>query len=113
MQEDETYDWDLAIDESGDLKTVANTEDELLKDVAFRAANDLQDVLGLPLTPTTMNRVRAVVKDSMTSDSRISQIVSLDVERVPTSSNAVQIEAEVNASGELVDLIFTIDNNGI
>lgn len=121
-EDDSEFAWDLDTDESGDLRTVDNSEDELLKDVAFRSAINLSEdredeegetvpgVLGRPLTPTTMNRIRSTVKQTLQSEPRIRRIVSLDVREVPSNSNAVEVNAQVTANDTMVTLIFMVED---
>lgn len=120
-EDDSEYSWDLDTDESGDLRTVRDGEEELLKDVAFRSAINLTEdreedgdvipgVLGRPLTPTTMNRIRSTVKRTLDAEPRIQEIVSLSVRQVPSNVNAVEVDAQVTADNDIVDLVFMVED---
>lgn len=104
--EEGEYQWDLDVDESGDIRGSSGL-DELQKDVAFRAAQALEEVIGAQLTPTTMNRVRAVVQDVLQTEERIQRVVRMDVSRVRGQSNTVRVRADVNTEFEVVSLVFT------
>lgn len=101
--------WDLDVDESGDIRTTSGL-DELKKDLSFSLASRLEGILGNPLTPTTMNRIQAIVDDGISQDDRISRVIALDVQRVEGRPNTVQVQSQLNTTEGVVDLIFMIDN---
>ena len=100
------FDWDLDVDESGDLRSTSGL-DELQKDVAFRSAQALEDVIGHHLTPTAMNRVRSTIRDVLETEDRIKRIVRMDVSRVGGQPNTVRVRADVNTESDVVSLVFT------
>lgn len=102
------YEWDFDISESGDLRTVSGI-DELQKDLAFRAAVNLEETLGGPLTPTKMNRIRSKVRQTMEDDDRISRIVSLDVSRVDGRANTIQVNTTLTTIDGRAELIFEVN----
>jgi len=100
------FQWDLDIDESGDLRSSGGL-DELQKDVSFRSAQALEDVIGQHLTPTAMNRVRSTIRDVLETEDRIERIVRMDVSRVRGQPNTVRVRADVNTESDVVSLVFT------
>lgn len=104
----DSYAWDIEVDESGDVRSVANNEEELLKDVAFRSSVYLQDIIGRPTTPENMNRIRSRIKQAVSDEPRIDRIISLDARRNRNQPNTVEVNAQVVASDEIVDLIFPV-----
>ena len=97
--------WDLDVDESGDLRSSSGL-DELQKDVSFRSAEALEDVIGHHLTPTAMNRVRSTIRDVLETEDRIERIVRMDVSRVGGQPNTVRVRADVNTEFDVVSLVF-------
>ena len=103
--DEDQFQWDLDVDESGDLRSSGGL-DELQKDVAFRSAQALEDVIGQHLTPTAMNRVRSTIRDVLETEDRIERIVRMDVSRVGGQPNTVRVRADVNTEFDVVSLVF-------
>lgn len=103
--------WDLDVDESGDVRTVDGV-DELRKDVAFRSARRIQEdgIIGTPLTPTTRNRLRSLIRETINNEPRLSRIVSMDCRcEIASNSNALKVDVQVTTNEEELDLIFEVD----
>ena len=109
IEESGAYQWDLDIDESGDIRG-ARGIDELQKDVAFKSAQALEGLLGNQLTPTTINRIRATVQDVLEQEDRISRVVRLDVSPIDGSRNSVKVRSEVNTESGVIALVFEVDD---
>jgi len=102
------YEWDFDISESGDIRTVSGL-DELQKDIAFRAAVNLEDTIGGPLTPTKMNRIRSIIRSTIEEEDRVRRIIQLDVSRVDGRPNTVQVNSTLNTVEGTAELIFEVD----
>lgn len=104
-----SYDWDFVVDETGDLKTSSGL-DELLKDVAFITARRIQTQIGEPTSPTTLNRIDAIVKETLREEPRVDRIMRVEVTQ-SNNKNQVNISANVVASGEQQELVFSENIN--
>lgn len=97
-----TRDWDLQIDETGDLKSVFGLE-ELEKDLAFRTAIEIEQEIGQILTKNTLAEIRITFRQALNEDVRVNRVVNVVAEQVDT--NEVRVSATVvSDDGQEYDL---------
>lgn len=77
--DDQTVNWDLVIDNTGDISAEFGV-DELAKDLAFQTASQLDAYLGAPLDETFKGRIRVKAKNIILQDPRIDSVPQLSVE---------------------------------
>lgn len=97
--------WDLAVDSSGDIKTVEG-EDELLKDVSYSTAIRVGDSIGSTLSPVVMNRIKARVENALVDENRIDSILLVDVREIGDST--IEVVAEADSNQETIELVFKV-----
>lgn len=98
--------WDIAIDTSGDVKTVRG-EDELLKDVSYSTAVRVGPEIGNRLEPVVFKRIKARVKDALEDEPRIRSVLLVEVNEIGT--NEVEVVVEANANDEDIELVFEVE----
>lgn len=79
-------DWDLVITDDGDVQTTfeePSSSEELEKDLAFFTAVALDKQRGKPINAVTEAALEGVVRDVITSDPRVSQVISLQINEIP------------------------------
>lgn len=101
------HEWDMEVDQTGDIKMTFGFE-ELKKDIAFRSAAILDGRRGEPLTPSNRADIRALVKDLLNNDPRLGRIVSLSVTESDNDPNKLLISTTVNTEEGQTDLVFEV-----
>lgn len=101
-------DWDLDVDESGDVRTVTG-EDELQKDVAFQTASALEDVRGGPQSPDLRSETINAIKNILVEEPRVDRILSIDVREAGEDLDKMEVIIEVNADLTQQELVFEVD----
>ena len=71
-------DFDLEIDNTGDIKTVFGVE-EVQKDLAYNITNNLQDVLGGSKDDKTLQEANIIIRDTVASYDNVDGIVGLRI----------------------------------
>jgi hypothetical protein len=97
--------WDLAIDETRDIRTVTGNE-ELEKDVAYATAVAVQEHLGDTITPLVLGQIQSTVNDVLEDESRIDSVQQVDVTHIDTDT--VEVVAIVRAGRDRVELVFEV-----
>lgn len=102
-----TQDWDLEVDRTGDISSVAGLE-ELEKDLAFRSAQELAGSVGSVLNKDTVAQIKRAARRALSEDVRVNRVVSLEV--VEQGHEEVEVRATVVSSDEQeYDLITDIE----
>lgn len=73
-----TQNFDFEVNEAGDIRTTRGVS-ELEKDLAFKSADNLQEILGEHLTPKTRGKIKQVIKRVASDDPRVGQPTSITV----------------------------------
>lgn len=100
------FDWDFDVDGTGDLRTTKRESNELFKDAAFLTALALDDFEGQRIDSDLFNQVEGVVLEVLGAMNRIQRVDSVTVGR-GDARNEIRIRANVIASGENQELVFT------
>lgn len=103
---DDGYTWDLKLNSVGDIQTV---RDDLLlqQDVAYNTTIELDEELGAPMTPLTLNRITARVKEALNDEPRILRVSVLNVREQNTDT--VEIVARVVSDAGEQELVFEVE----
>lgn len=75
-------DFDLIVDQSGDIRCTNQSQsrtEELEKDLAFAIANRLDGERGVRATPQQQAQFRAIVRNVINRDPRVSSINKLEI----------------------------------
>ncbi len=94
--------WDLVLTDDGDVQTTfeePSESEELEKDLAFFTAIALDKQRGQPINAVTEAALEGVVRDVVTSDPRVSQVISLQINEIPRQDGyAVDLVIEDNST---------------
>jgi hypothetical protein len=101
------YDWDIDVDETGDLRSTDTGDEELQKDIAFSSATFLRRSIGGPLDPQTFNEITVILRRTFNRDQRIDDIQNLSVSE-GDGINEVRINATVIVDNSEQELVFEV-----
>lgn len=104
------YDWDFDVDETGDIRTTSDL-DELMKDVAFSTARAIQQEIGGPIRPVTLNRIDAIVTAVLEAEPRIDEVIRVEIEENARDPDRVDIQGLVNTDNGTQELVFSSEVN--
>lgn len=99
-------DWDLEVDETGDIRTVEGVA-ELEKDLAFYTARVLRPVEGLPQNPQTRSVIQARIERAINTEPRVRSILSLDISY--PDRQTVEVITTVSTVEGNQELVFEVD----
>jgi len=77
-----TQEFDLEIDSTGDILCTSQTIDpfdEIEKDLSFKLASELDELIGTSMKPTQKALLETAVRDIVSRDPRIERIINIDV----------------------------------
>ena len=106
-EEHDKHNWDIDVDETGDLRMTETGEEELKKDVALTTGVALQDSLGEPISPQTANEITALVQSVLKQDSRIDRIQNISIDS-PDRKDTLLVKAVVDAEDDEQELVFEV-----
>lgn len=102
-----TRNWDLEIDNTGDIATVFGI-DEFEKDVAYISAKTLHEYVGEPVSILTEKEIEQALIRVLREDERIDTIIELDVYRAG-STDEVEVDGRIESNrGVEYDLVFEV-----
>ena len=71
-------DFDLEIDNTGDIKTIYGI-DEVKKDIVYNLNENLQDILGQSKEESTLQEANKIIRDTVSSYSNVDGILGLEI----------------------------------
>lgn len=103
-----TEEWDFDVNTAGDISTV-NDIDELLKDISFRLAVNLEREVGRPLTKQTYKRVEVLARNVLLSDPRISRVRNVTVTEDVFEADTIEVEIRAIATNDTeINRVITV-----
>ena len=106
-EEHNKHNWDIDVDETGDLRMTETGDEELKKDVALSTGVALQDSLGEPMSPQTANEITALVQSVLKQNTRIDRIKDISIDS-PNNRDTLSVNAVVDADSGQQELVFEV-----
>lgn len=108
-----TSDWDLEVDNTGDIATVSGQK-EIEKDLAMLLSIQLEKKVGQSIDPTqtanSLKQIELLVHRTLLADARVPSVETVDARLTEDETDSITIEVEVTADdGHNYDLVVEVD----
>lgn len=85
-----TTDQDLELDETKDIATVTG-EERRRQSAAMHVLDEAHGFVGSPITPVDISRLKASIRDALSNDPEVEQVLKVEVEEIDRAENDVKL----------------------